>query len=291
MTAAVGALSGLLLVVGLFVLAVGLRRRPVALLTAPSTASSTGLWTRGRRWWTGRTATERRLWTIGVAGGVVALAVTRWPVSVIAVPVVVAVVPGLLRTPPNTELEVLEALDRWVRLLTGSLPTGKSIPDAIRATARQVPDRLAGPVGLLVARLNDRWRAGDALRAFADDLATADSDAVVGALILAADRGGRGARTTLKELAESIQDRIRALREVESEREKPRIVVRQVTGITVVVLALVAVINPGYFGALAQPVGQLVVLGCVAVELGSLALLRRRAAPRPRARILSTAGA
>ena len=287
MTAVTGALSGVLLVVGVFVLVVGLVPRPAA----PSTGSSTGLWTTGRRWWNRRPPAERRLWMIGLAGGAVAFVLTRWVVALVAVPTVVAVIPGLLRTPPTTELMVLEALDRWIRLLTGSLPTGKSIPDAIRSTARQVPERLAGPVGLLVARLNDRWRAGDALRAFADDLATADSDAVVAALILATDRGGRGATATLHELAESIQDRIRALREIEAEREKPRIVVRQVTGITVVVIAAVAIINPGYFGALASPLGQLIVLGCLVVELGSLALLRRRASPPPRERLLSTARA
>ncbi len=108
-------------------------------------------------------------------------------------------------------------------------------------------------MALLVARLNDRWRTGDALRAFADDLDTADADAVVAALILSAERGGQGRRATLHELAESIQDRIRALREVEAEREKPRIVVRQVTTITMIVIAAVAVINPGYFAALASP--------------------------------------
>ena len=228
---------------------------------------------------------------IGVTLGLVGFLGTGWPISLLAGPLVVAVIPGLLRTPVNDELLTLEALDRWVRLLTGSLPTGKSIPDAVRATARQVPDRLIGPVGLLVARLNDRWRPGDALRAFADDLSTADSDAVVAALILATDRGGRGATVTLHELAESVQDRIRALREVEAEREKPRIVVRQVTGITVAVIAAVAIINPGYFTALSTALGQLIVLGCLAVELGSLALLRRRARPPSRERLLSPAGA
>jgi len=287
MIAVLGGLSGVVLVLGLFVLASGL----VPSAPAVSTGSSTGLWTRGRGWWRQRTPADRRLWVIGLLGGLAAFLVTRWAVSLIVAPVVVAVVPGLLRTPPNVELFTLEALDRWVRLLTGSLPTGKSIPDAIRSTARQAPTRLAGPVGLLVARLNDRWRAGDALRAFADDLATADADAVVAALILATDRGGRGATETLHELAESVQERIRALREIEAEREKPRIVVRQVTGITVVVVAAVAVINPGYFSALSSPFGQLIVLSCLGVELGSLVLLRRRASPPPRERLLSPTAA
>ncbi len=279
-------LSGVLVAAGGFIVVLGVQ----PLSEAASTGSSTGLWIRGRRWLAARTRKQRRLWTTGLGAGLVAFIITHWVVWLVAAPILVGVVPGLLATPPNRELVTLEALDRWVRLIGGSLPTGKSIPDAIRATVTQAPPLLVAPVTLLVARLNDRWRTGDALRAFADDLDTADADAVVAALILSAERGGRGASATLHELAESIQDRIRALREVEAEREKPRIVVRQVTAITLIVIATVAVINPGYFAALASPIGQVIVLACLGVEVGSLVLMHRRAAPAPRERILSPAG-
>ncbi len=280
-------LGGVLVAAGGFLIVIGAQRRP----GTPSTGSSTGLWIRGRQWLAVRTPRQRRLWVAGVGAGLVAFIVTHWVVWLVAAPILVGVTPGLLATPPNRELMTLEALDRWVRLVGGSLPTGKSIPDAIRATATQSPPMLAPAVTLLIARLNDRWRTGDALRAFADDLGTADADAVVAALILSAERGGRGASATLHELAESIQDRIRALREVEAEREKPRIVVRQVSSITVIVIAAVAVINPGYFASLAAPVGQVIVLACLGVEVGSLVLMHRRATPPPRERILSPAGA
>lgn len=288
MTALALALCGSSLVGGIYLVLVGVASRD----GRRSTGLSTGLWRSGQRRWARLSRRARWTGVAAVGAGVLVAALTGWLVMAFAVPVLVLVLPSLLRSPKNRDIEILEALDRWIRLLTGSLPTGKSVPDAVRATARQVPATLAAPVRLLVLRLDDRWTTREAFGAFADDLGSADADAVVAALILAGERGGQGVTPILRELSDAVQHRLRVLREVEAEREKPRVVVRQVTGITVVVLAGLAVLNPGYFSPLTSPLGQMIVAGAIALHLGSLTIMRRqaRAARRPRLLVVQEAG-
>lgn len=248
---------------------------------------STGLWktlvetplgrTVRRRWWH---------WLLAVAAGVVAASVTGWPLLIVLVPAVAYGLPVVLSAPQNRDLALLEALDRWVRTLGSLLPTGRSISDAIRLSVRQAPALLAPNLRLLTARLDDRWTIEQALFALADELDSADADAVLAALALAAQRGGTGAAATLTALADNITDRLRALREIETERAKPRIVVRQVTLITLVVLGAALLFGGSFFAPYATAIGQVLLTILVGAYLGSLLFLRRLTLPRPRQRIL-----
>ena len=150
---------------------------------------------------------------------------------------------------------------------------------------------IAHEVTTLVNRLDNRWDTDEALRRFADDLDSADADPVVAALLLAAERGAVGASTTLRELAESIQDQLKGRRLIETERSKPYVVVRQVTVITMVTLIGVFLMSPGFFAAYRTPLGQVVLSVLIVAYVGSLVLLRRRAKQVPRERILVRAAA
>ncbi len=147
----------------------------------------------------------------------------------------------------------MEALERWLRSLSATLATGKSITDAIRTSLRTAPPGLREPLAALIARLNNRWETDDALRRFADDLDSPDGDAVAAALILATRRGSVGASATMLALADSLQDQLRARRAIETERAKPYIVVRQVTVITVLTLGAGRRLQSGLLRALPDP--------------------------------------
>lgn len=285
MTALLATVCGMLVGGGMVLLVAGVHSPPTG---APP--SSTRVWKSlvdGR----GGRAVRRRWWQVlaAVLAGLVAGAVTGWPLLVVLVPVVAFGIPVVLSAPPNRDLALLEALDRWVRTLGSLLPTGRSITDAIRVSARQAPALLAPHLRMLSARLDDRWTIEQALFALADELDSADADAVLAALALAARRGGTGASATLTALADNIQDRLHALREIETERAKPRIVVRQVTIITVVVLGLALAFGGSFFAPYATGLGQALLAALVAAYLGSLLLLRRLTLPRPRQRILRRA--
>lgn len=174
--------------------------------------------------------------------------------------------------------------------MSATMATGRSVLDAIRVSRRSAPELLREPVDLAVARLNDRWTTRDALQAMADDLASPDADAVLAALMLAAQRGQTGASTTLEELSHSLQHRLRAWREIEAERAKPRVVVRQVTVVTAVVLAASLLLGGDFFAPYGSPVGQAILLTIVLAYLASLAMLRRMTLPPVRDRILAIPG-
>lgn len=211
---------------------------------------------------------------------------TGWPLLLVVVPLAGVGLPRLLGSPPQTDIELLQALDRWIRILNATLTTGRSITDALRASGRQAPPLLAGPLTLLVQRLDDRWPPDQALLALADELDSADADAVIASLVLSVRRGGTGSTVTLAALADSLQDRLKALREIEAERAKPRIVVRQVTIITLVVLGGALLTGREFFAPYGSGVGQVILAGLVSTYVGALVFLRRLTLPRRRARIL-----
>lgn len=223
---------------------------------------------------------------VAVIAGVVGLALTGWPLMLVIGPAAVLGLPVLLGSPPTPEVDMLQALDRWIRSMTATLPTGASVSDALRISGRAAPRALADPIGTLVLRLDDRWTTDEALQAFADDLDSPDADAVAAALMLAARRGGTGATDTLTALSTSLQNQLRAAREVEAERAKPRIVVRQVTVITVVVLVGALLVGREFFAPYGTVTGQVILALLVSLYVGALVMLRRMTIPARRERIL-----
>lgn len=279
MGAAVAGLFGATMLGGILLLVAGSRQ----VERAPKALRERG---RLETWWRQLTKV-RRVWLVAVlVASVVVFSLTGWVAALVLVPFAGLALPTLLRDPGNRDIELLQVLDRWVRGLAASLPTGKSLSDAIRSTAGQAPAIIAPTVRRLIIRIDERWSLRDALLSMADELASADADAVVAAMVIAAERGGIGATTTLNALSDTIQHRLGAAREIEAERAKPRIVVRQVTLVTLVTIAGAALLGPSYFEPFSGPVGQVLVVALGLAYFGSLLGLRRLGIPRSRDRIL-----
>lgn len=291
MTAPVAAVAGMTLIGGVVLLIAGaLRRWPPPSAVRRRPGSST--WARLSRRPPGPGGRRRDLILLGsTLVGLVVAALSGWVVAIVVAPLLALGLPYLLSLPEARDVQLLEALDRWVRGLAATLSTGRSVTDSIRLSRRTAPPVIASEVSMLVSRLDSRWDTHEALQRFADDLDSADADPVVAALMLASDRGAVGASTTLRELAESIQDQLKGRRLIETERSKPYVVVRQVTVITMVTLVGVFLLSPGFFAAYRTPVGQVVLSVLIVAYVGSLVLLRRRAKQTPRDRILIRAGA
>ena len=276
---------GLILVGGVLAIIRGLRRTTPS--GRPPSERAAARWARLTRRPIGRAGRRRDATLLaGILVGLGVAALSGWLIAILAIPVLALGLPYLLALPKPHDVDLLEALDRWVRSLTATLTTGKSVTDAIRVSRRTAPSSIAEEIGVLVARLNNRWETHDALLRFADDLESADADAVVAALILAANRGANGASATLHALADSIQAQLKGRRAIERERSKPYVVVRQVTVVSLTTLALVLALNPQFFEPYRTPIGQLILSVLVCLYLGSLILMRRRAQQRPRQRIL-----
>jgi tight adherence protein B len=283
---ALAALAGMLVVGGCWLLVGGLQARVPRARLRPAGSLQDG-WAR----WSRRPAglRGRRRDTVLAASllvGTGLAAATGWLVAVALVPALALGLPYLLTVPRPRDVALLEALDRWVRSLSATLATGRSITDALRISRRTAPPLLVGEVDTLVARLNNRWDTRDALLRMADALDSPDADAVLAALVLASNRGTNGASVTLQALADSLQATLQGRRAIEVERSKPYAVVRQVTVISLSTLLLAFAVSPQFFAAYRTGVGQLVLSVLLVAYLGSLLLMRRKAQQRERPRIL-----
>lgn len=271
----VPALAGALVVGGLIALVVGLRPSPV--VERPS---------RPRQVQT-ITKRTRMLLLGGFAAGVVAFLVTGWVLALLVVPVAFVGLPILLSSSSAAHrIERLEAMEEWTRSLSGVLTVGVGLEQALVATLRSTPAAIAPEVTRLVARLRARWVTEDALRAFADELDDATGDLVAANLILGARRRGAGLASVLEGLAESVAADVRARRQVEADRAKPRATARWVTLISVGVLVILAV-SGTYVKPYQSPLGQVILVALLAMYVATLIWMKRMAIGRAMPRFLS----
>lgn len=271
----VPALAGALVVGGLIALIVGLRPCPV--VERPSRPRKV------------RTVTKqtRMLLLGGFASGIVAFLVTGWVLALVIVPVAFVGLPVLLSSSSAAQrIERLEAMEEWTRSLSGVLTVGVGLEQALVATLRSTPAAIAPEVTRLVARLRARWVTEDALRAFADELDDATGDLVAANLILGSRRRGAGLASVLEGLAESVAADVRARRQVEADRAKPRATARWVTLISVGVLMILAV-SGTYVEPYQSPLGQVILVALLAMYVATLVWMKRMAIGRAMPRFLS----
>jgi len=130
-----------------------------------------------------------------------------------------------------------------------------------------------------------RWDTEAALRAFADELNDATGDLVAANLILGARRRGAGLASVLEGLAESVAADVRARRQVEADRAKPRSTARWVTLISASVLVVLA-LSGSYVEPYRSPIGQVILVVLLSAYVGTLVWMRRMALGKPLPRFL-----
>ena len=274
MIALVPALAGALIVAGIIGLVVGLKPASVR-PPRPRPARRKPM-----------TARTKRLLLVGVVGGCVAWLVTGWALALVAVPLACVGVPVLLSgSGASARIDRLEAMEEWTRSLSGVLTVGIGLEQALVATERSTPSAIRPEVQRLVARLRSRWNTEEAIRAFADELDDATGDLVAANLILAARRRGAGLSQVLESLAESVSADVRARRQIEADRAKPRATARWVTIISVGVLVILA-ISGTYVEPYRSPLGQVILVTLLAAYVATLVWMKRMAIGKPLARFL-----
>ena len=275
MTTILPALAGGLIGLGLLGVVVGLR--PTAVPRREPTASSR------------RRPPARRTRVLLLAGGALGLLgwlITGWILALVIAPVAVIGLPVLLSAPPAaTQIARLEAMEEWTRSLSGVLTVGIGLEQALVATLRSTPAPIANEVHRLVTRLRARWDTEKALRAFADELDDATGDLIAANLILGARRRGAGLASVLEGLAESVGADVRARRQVEADRAKPRATARWVTLISASVLVVLA-LSGTYVEPYRSPLGQVILVTLLAAYVATLVWMKRMAIGKPLARFL-----
>lgn len=270
----VPAVAGALIVAGLIGLVVGLKPAPVRPPRSRPVRRKP------------MSAATKQLLLVGVVGGCIAWLVTGWALALVAVPLACVGVPMLLsNSGAAARIDRLEAMEEWTRSLSGVLTVGIGLEQALVATERSTPSAIRPEVQRLVARLRSRWNTEEAIRAFADELDDATGDLVAANLILAARRRGAGLAQVLESLAESVSADVRARRQIEADRAKPRATARWVTIISVGVLVILA-ISGTYVEPYRSPLGQVILVTLLTAYVATLVWMKRMAIGKPLARFL-----
>lgn len=227
------------------------------------------------RWWAAVPKVQRWLVLVALVAGVLVALSTGMVVAVVVLPLVVLWLPSLLMTSDEgRSIARLEAIGEWTRTLAGVMTAGQGLEGAITASLRSTPAPIRPEVGRLVARMRARWSTEQALRAFADDVDDVTGDLVTAALILGADKRGDGLSLILTGLAESVAEIVRARRQIEADRAKPRNAARIITGVYVALLAGLALTGV-YLAPYATDVGQVLLAVLLTAFAACLAWLRR----------------
>ena len=219
----------------------------------------------------GRQARRRLL--IALAIGLVTLAITRWPVAMIAAVLAVLYLPRMTSSrATQRRAAMLEGLEQWTRRLSDMLTASRGLEDALEVSARQAPAAIEPAVTALGRRLAARVAAETALRAFAADIGDPAGDRIAAALIIATGRRGGAVRDVLNSLAVILARDVAARREIEADRAQHRTTVKWLT-VFVLGFTVFAMVNRTYSAPFGTAPGQIVMALVVALYAGGLGWL------------------
>jgi len=225
------------------------------------------------------------------AAAILALAISRWPVAVIAAAGLGFfgrdVLGGRGRRAATVDRSV--AVAAWSEMLRDTLASSSGLEEAIAVTAPLTAPSIRPAVATLVAELG-RVRLADALAHFADELADPTADLVVSALILAARGEAQNLVDLLGSLSMAARDDADMRLRVDANRARIRTSVRVIAGVTIVMVTALVVFNGAYLAPFDSAGGQVVLAFVFAGFAGGLVWLSvmsryrvpdRILAPRP----------
>jgi Flp pilus assembly protein TadB len=252
-------------------LAGGLAIAGLALLVLELTRPAPPPGTPRRRVTIGRQARQRLL--IACAAGLVTLAITRWPVAMIAAVLAVLYLPRITSSrAAQRRAAMLEGLEQWTRRMSDMLTASRGLEDALEASARQAPTAIEPAVAALGRRLAARVAAETALRAFATDIGDPAGDRIAAALIIATGHRGGAVRDVLNSLAVMLARDVAARREIEADRAQHRTTVKWLT-LFVLAFTVFAMLDRTYSAPFGTVPGQIVMAVVVGLYAGGLGWL------------------
>jgi hypothetical protein len=224
-----------------------------------------------------------------LAGGVVVLLLTGWPVAAIATVAAVVFMPKVLGGGKAAQRQIAkaEALADWTRRLADLISSGAagSTRDALQRSLNSTPAPIADQVARLVSRVGPQG-AETALRLFAADVNDPAADKIAGVLILRERNGGPGLADVLTGLAIDLDERSRMVREVESERAKPRANMRTIVAVTGLLIVGMMLFARTFLSSYSTVFGQVMLVVVAGVFAVALRWMRRLSDPSVAPRVL-----
>jgi len=234
-----------------------------------------------------RTGFEPAPTAAAAAAGVVAAAITGWPVAGLLAGAGAYALPRLLRQMSGaSSIVTLEGIATWTELLQGTLAASAGLGQAIVATAELSPVAIRGATRQLAAQLQAGVEPRTALLRFADVVGDPSADRVVCALLLAFSERAQRLGALLSALAESTREEVALRLRVETSRASVRSGVRTVVVFSVVFAGMLALLARSYLAPFGSPEGQLVLAAVGALYAAGLTLMVTLARPPRPIRLL-----
>ena len=273
MMAVFGALVGLGVGSGVWLIAAGLHPARVVPRTARSQRVPAGVWKR-----------------VGACVGVfvVVWVVSGWPAAGVVAAAVVGVVPFLrdARRARQVLDERTEALASWAEMLRDTISAHAGLREAIALTASVAPAPIRTEVRALAVQ-SEREPIAVALRRFARDVEDPVADLIVAALVLAADRQAQRLAELLSRIATTAREQTTMRQRIETGRARTYASSRALVTITLGLAVGLLVFSPKFMAPYRTFTGQLVLTGIGAVFAAALAGLVVMSRPAPTPRLLA----
>jgi Flp pilus assembly protein TadB len=181
----------------------------------------------------------------------------------------------------------MEAIATWTESLRDNLSGAAGLEQAIATSAIEPPEAIRDEVTRLSTRLQRSWRLGDALAAYADEMADPTNDLVVAGLVLAARGSAGDLSESLGEVADSARAKVASRQRIAASRRRNHTSARVIVGTTLGFAVLMALLNRDYLKPLDSAAGQVALLAAGACFAGAFVGLARLMRDRDPDRILA----
>jgi hypothetical protein len=263
-----GAVVGLLVAVGVWLVVAGATPRPVVDAGAKRTVDPAHLLRRGGG---------------AAAAFVIGWAATGWPAAGLLAAATSGVVPLLLaaRRERAAVNERSESLAGWAEMLRDTISAHAGLREAIALTAPVAPVAIRPQVQALAARA-ERLPLGDALRRFGAEVADPVADLIVASLVIAAERQAQRLPELLARIAAAAREQASMRMRVETGRARTYASSRALVVITFGLAVGLLLFSPTFMAPYDTVGGQMVLMiigGLFAGALAALVAMSRPALP------------
>lgn len=161
-----------------------------------------------------------------------------------------------------------------LRLITSSLQAGHGMLQALQLVAKEMPPPASEEFDRVVREVALGYSMADALRRLAQRMQSDDLDMIVTAISIQAEVGGSLA-DILKNISETIEERVRLKGEVRSLTAQQRMSGYLISGMPFILGLIISVLNPGYLMVLFRPEWRwLPAVAVVMMIIGQVAMRR-----------------
>ncbi len=139
-----------------------------------------------------------------------------------------------------------------LRMITSSLQAGHGMLQALQLVAKEMPPPASEEFDRVVREVALGYSMNDALYRLARRMQSDDLDMIVTAINIQAEVGG-SLSEILKNISETIEERVRLMGEVRSLTAQQRMSGYVISGMPFILGLIISVLNPGYLMELFQP--------------------------------------